>query len=125
MENVLTVEEKKAYVERIEKKARDENVTIKHAAQKLGCKVWSYYKYKADVKRLDTNRSGLKTDTVQNGTMEKHGPPMPISITFNIAPDVAAYLEKEANGYATEPDLVAQLLLHDCVRGKMVKTKET
>lgn len=116
---ILTIEDKRAYVDRIEKKASDENISLKQAVHRLGGKIWAYNKYKSDLRLLDANRCRSAGNDAKVGTVEEHRTPMPKSITLTVSDLVYSYLESESKEYATSADIVAQLLLHDCVKGKM------
>lgn len=118
--NGLTLEQKKDYVERIEKKARDENVSFKQASQRLGNKIWHFYKYKAEIAAIErqTARDIKRTDS-EAGAVESVSP---VRLEISVSETVMKYLETQAESYALEPAIVAQLLLHDCVNGKL-KTK--
>lgn len=123
----LTIEDKKAYCERIEKKACDENVSFKHASQKLGCKAWAYYKYKADIRRLERESKPLNGVKSPSNPAGESGAgavrPGPVVLQIAVSASVMDYLEKQASAYAFEPAIVAQILLHDCVNTK-IKTEK-
>lgn len=122
----LTFDEKKAYCERIEKKAREENVSFKHASQKLGFKVWAYYKYKADVRRMEREQQPVNSvKSPDNSGASGAGAVRagPVNLSISVSDTVMCYLEKQADAYAFEPDIVAQILLHDCVNQKLKSEK--
>lgn len=123
----LTIQEKQKYVEEVEAKASAERISIKYASAKLGRKVWAYYKYKAELRAMERGAQQLKATVGEGGAMETSQPeraPEVATITINLSPDVMAYLESEAEGYATSAGVVAQLLLHDVVRGKIKAAKQ-
>ena len=120
---MISVAEKKTYVERIDKKALQENISIKHAARALGLKDWRYWAYKNDIKRsersIHPSEASPKDGQLPAGQVD-HGvngaTPTRHNISFDISQDVYDALVKRADGYATEPALIAKIILHDAVR---------
>lgn len=99
----LTIEEKMLYVGRIDSKAKADNISIKHAARKLGLKEWRYFQYQNEIKAV---RQAKKQPEQ----------PQAIGISFTVAPDVWKILEERAAKYQVQPAIIAQILLHDAVR---------
>lgn len=115
---LMTIEEKKAYVDRITEKAVKENITFKEAAKRLDEKVWCYYKFKSELRQMDNDRCRFDAADGKNGTVEKHRSPMPFTMMIRVNEKAMTFLEREADRYATDAEIVAQLLLHECIEQK-------
>lgn len=105
-----TKQEKIDYIARIDKKALEENLSLKHAAKKLGLKDWRYWAYKNDLKH-DQIVPAKNPESVPQAKQDQA-----VNISFNVAPDVWTKLEEQAKQYATQPAYIAQIILHDAVR---------
>lgn len=101
----LTLEEKRQYIERIDNKAKAEGISNKHAARKLGLHEWKYYQYKNDIKRSNAPTEAEKEQ-------ENTGP---VKITLLVTEQAYHYLKTEAEDFALEPEVVAQMMLHHAV----------
>lgn len=106
-----TNQEKADYIARIDSKAKVDNISIKHAARKLGLKDWRYWVYKNDLKASEYPAAAGSRTSVPPTQEDK-----PVNISFSVAPDVWAKLEDQAKQYATQPAYIAQIILHDAVR---------
>jgi hypothetical protein len=134
---MTTDDEKRTYIQRIDKKAYDENIPLKLAARKLGLKDWRYWKYKNDLKQSERDTGGAplgrlpvsERATTQNErvnispTSAASGPAVEIvnerptvNISFDVTADVYEQLVKKASVYALSPSIIAKIILHDAVR---------
>lgn len=101
--DTMTIEEKRAYVERIDNKAKAEGISNKHAARKLGLHEWKYYQYKNDIKRNNAPPEPEKDD--QN----------PVKITISVTAQAYHFLKTEADDFALTPEIVGQMMLHHAI----------
>jgi hypothetical protein len=101
----LTAEEKRQYIERIDQKAKAEGISNKHAARKLGLHEWKYYQYKNDLK---VNKAATSAEKQQ----EKSGP---VKISVLVTAQAYHYLVTEGNDFALDPEIVAQMILHNAI----------
>lgn len=99
----ITVEEKRQYIERIDKKALDENLPLKLAAKKLGLKDWRYWQYKKELKK---DQPVITPDMIR---------PDSIELTITIRREAMDLLKARADKYALRPDIIAQIILHDAI----------
>lgn len=99
----LTIEEKRAYIDRIDQKAKAEGISNKHAARKLGLHEWKYYQYKNDLKKYTLPPQ-----------VEKPGED-PVKITIMLTKQAYDYISNEAKDFALAPEVVAQMMLHHAV----------
>lgn len=120
-----TNQEKADYIARIDNKAKVDNISIKHAARKLGLKDWRYWVYKNDLKesaRADPDRA----QKIRVAQEDQHAQEdQPVNISFNVSHDVWVKLEAQAALYATQPAYIAQIILHDAVRKNGGDTSRT
>ncbi|HEY9758867.1 MAG TPA: hypothetical protein V6C97_27105 [Oculatellaceae cyanobacterium] len=103
---MITDSEKQAYIDRIDKKALDENLPLKLAAKKLGLKDWRYWKYKNELKRDPTSKPVITPDMIR---------PDSIELTITIRREAMDILKARADKYALRPDIIAQIILHDAI----------
>lgn len=101
----MTIEEKRQYVERIDNKAKAEGISNKHAARKLGLHEWKYYQFKNDIKR---NNAPALSEKIQENTG-------PVKITLLVTAQAYHYLVTEGNDFALDPEVVAQMILHNAI----------
>lgn len=110
--DTMTNDQKRAYIDRIDAKAKEDNISVKHAARKLSLKDWKYYQYKNDIKRNIV-------PTLPEKDQENTGP---VNISVLVTAQAYQYLKNEAQDFAIEPAIVAQLLLHHAIM-KGVRTR--
>jgi hypothetical protein len=103
--------EKQAYIQRIDKKALEENLPLKLAAKKLGLKDWRYWKYKNELKGAN-----ISPASVASGPAVEIVSDRPKVVTIQVAKDVYDKLLERSERYATDPDTIAKIILHDAVR---------
>lgn len=115
-----TNQEKADYIARIDNKAKVDNISIKHAARKLGLKDWRYWVYKNDLKASEYPAAAGSRTSVQPPELDQ-----PVNISFNVSHDVWVKLEAQAALYATQPAYIAQIILHDAVRKNGGDTSRT
>lgn len=110
---MITLQEKKDYVARIDNKAKGEGISNKYAARKLGLNEWKYYQFKNDIKRSIASTEAEKPQ-------ENSGP---VKITLLVTAQAYSYLKGEGDDFALEPEVVAQMLLHNAIM-KGVKERQ-
>lgn len=103
----LTIDEKKAYVKRIDDKAQQDNISNKHACRRLGLHEWKYYQYKNDVRRAEAKQPAASVE--QDAAMNE------VAITITLTKQAYEYLKTEAADFALEPATVGQLMLHHAI----------
>ncbi|HEY9758996.1 MAG TPA: hypothetical protein V6C97_27755 [Oculatellaceae cyanobacterium] len=102
----MTIDEKRQYVERIDNKAKAEGISNKHAARKLGLHEWKYYQFKNDIKRNNAEALSEKPQEKPSG---------PVKITLMVTEQAYQYLIQEGNDFALDPEIVAQMILHNAI----------
>lgn len=110
----MTIAQKQDYVDRIDNKAKAEGISNKHAARKLGLHEWKYYQFKNDIKRSNAPTSAEKPQ-------ENTGP---VKIALLVTAQAYSYLRTEGEDFALDPEVVAQMILHNAIM-KGVKERQT
>jgi hypothetical protein len=101
----LTIDEKRAYIARIDDKAKADGISNKHAARKLGLHEWKYYQFKNDIKRAVIEPKQTRQDAEI----------YPVKLTISVTEQAYSYLKAEAGDFALEPYIVAQMMLHHAI----------
>jgi hypothetical protein len=100
-----TPEEKKAYIDRIDRYLLENKTTVAKAAHALGVEAWRYYNFKNFFKKAI--EAGSKTPTGKR------------VLTFSIPDEIDQMLTELALKNDIPPEIVAKLIFNDSVRAKV------